>query len=46
MRFLPGASLAMLAMLTLGSLVASGCAQVGELKARKSFKAANTAYQA
>jgi tetratricopeptide (TPR) repeat protein len=46
MRFLPGASLAMLAMLTLGSLVASGCAQVGELKARKSFKAANAAYQA
>ena len=29
-----------------GSFVASGCAQVGELKARKSFKAANTAYQA
>jgi tetratricopeptide (TPR) repeat protein len=46
MRFLPGASLAMLAMLTLGSFVASGCAQVGELKARKSFKAANAAYQA
>jgi tetratricopeptide (TPR) repeat protein len=46
MRFLPGASLAMLAMLTLGSLVVSGCAQVGELKARKSFKAANAAYQA
>ena len=46
MRFLPGASLAMLAMLTLGSLVLSGCAQVGELKARKSFKAANAAYQA
>jgi tetratricopeptide (TPR) repeat protein len=46
MRFLPGASLAMLAMLTLGSVVAAGCAQVGELKARKSFKAANAAYQA
>jgi tetratricopeptide (TPR) repeat protein len=46
MRFLPGASLAMLAMLTLGSFVASGCAQVGELKARKDFKAANQAYQA
>ena len=46
MRFLPGASLAMLAMLTLGSFVASGCAQVGELKARKAFKAANAAYQA
>ena len=46
MRFLPGTSLAALAMLTLGSLVASGCAQVGELKARKAFKAANQAYQA
>ncbi len=46
MRFLPGASLAVLAMLTLGSFVTSGCAQVGELKARKSFKAANQAYQA
>ncbi len=46
MRFLPGASLALLAMLTLGSFVTSGCAQVGELKARKQFKAANQAYQA
>jgi len=46
MRFLPGASAAMLAMLTLGSIAVSGCAQVGELKARKDFKAANTAYQA
>ena len=31
-------------MLTLGS-VAAGCSQVGELKARKAFKAANQAYQ-
>ena len=46
MRFLPGASLAVLAMLTLGSFVASGCAKVGELQARKAFKAANQAYQA
>jgi len=46
MRVLPGASAAVLAMLTLGSVAASGCAQVGELKARKQFKAANTAYQA
>jgi tetratricopeptide (TPR) repeat protein len=46
MRFLPGASQVAVAMLTLGSLVASGCAQVGELKARKAFKAANQAYQA
>ena len=46
MRFIPGPSLAVLAMLTLGSFAASGCAQVGELKARKSFKAANQAYQA
>jgi len=46
MRCLPGASLAVLAMLTLGSFATSGCAQVGELKARKSFKAANQAYQA
>ena len=46
MRFLPGASTAMLAILTLGSIAASGCAQVGELKARKQFKAANGAYQA
>ena len=33
-------------MLALGSIVASACAQVGELKARKAFKAANQAYQA
>jgi tetratricopeptide (TPR) repeat protein len=32
-------------MLTLGSLTA-GCAKVGEIKAKKAFKAANQAYQA
>src|SRR5262245_52793203 len=46
MRFLPGASLPMLTMLTLGSVAVSGCSQVGELQARKAFKAANQAYQA
>jgi len=46
MRFLPGGSLPTVAVLALGSVLVSGCAQVGELKARKSFKAANTAYQA
>jgi len=46
MRSFSGASLAVLAMLTLGSFAASGCSQVGELKARKAYKAANQAYQA
>jgi tetratricopeptide (TPR) repeat protein len=46
MRLLPGASLAVLAMLAVGSFTSSGCAQVGDLKARKAFKAANQAYQA
>src|SRR4029079_11067492 len=46
MRFLPGGSLPTVAVLALGSVLVSGCAHVGELKARKSFKAANTAYQA
>jgi tetratricopeptide (TPR) repeat protein len=46
MRLLPGASLVVLAMLAVGSFTSSGCAQVGELKARKAFKAANQAYQA
>ena len=45
MRSLTGASLAAVAMLALGSF-ASGCSQVGELKARKAYKAANQAYQA
>jgi len=45
MRSLSGASLACVAMLALGSLTA-GCAKVGEIKAKKAFKAANQAYQA
>src|SRR6266498_5740778 len=45
MRALTGASLAVAAMLALGSL-SSACSQVGELKARKAYKAANQAYQA
>src|SRR4051812_33879849 len=43
MRVLSGASLAIVAMLALGSV---GCSQVGELQSRKAFKAANQAYQA
>lgn len=46
MRSLSGASRAAVAMLALASFAASGCAQVGELKARKAYKAANQAYQA
>ena len=45
MRSLSGASLAFVAMLTLGSF-AAGCGQVNVIRARKSFKAANQAYQA
>jgi tetratricopeptide (TPR) repeat protein len=45
MRSLSGASLALVAMLTLGSFVA-GCGQVNVIKARKAFKAANQNYQA
>jgi tetratricopeptide (TPR) repeat protein len=45
MRSLSGASLAVVAMLTLG-LSASGCGQVNVIKARKAFKAANQNYQA
>jgi tetratricopeptide (TPR) repeat protein len=44
MRSLSGASLACVAMLAVGSLTA-GCAKVGEIKAKKAFKAANQAYQ-
>ena len=42
MRFLTGASLAMVAVLALGAV---GCAKVGELKSMKAFKSANQAYQ-
>ena len=45
MRSLSGASLAVFAMLTLGSLTV-GCGQVNVIKARKAFKAANQSYQA
>lgn len=44
MRSLSGASLAVVAMLALSSLV--GCAKVGQLKGMKAFKAANQAYAA
>jgi tetratricopeptide (TPR) repeat protein len=43
MRSLSGASRSIAAMLTVGCLTA--CSQVGELKARKAYKAANQAYQ-
>src|SRR5579872_2913058 len=43
MRSLSGASLAFVSMLALGSIV--GCGKVGEIKAKKAFKAANAAYQ-
>jgi len=41
-----GASLAVIAMLTLGTIVSSACSQVGVVQARRSFKAANAEYQA
>ena len=44
MRSLSGASLALVAMLTLGSF-AAGCGQVNVIKARKAFKTANQNYQ-
>jgi Tfp pilus assembly protein PilF len=46
MRSLSGASLAVVAMLALGSITfTAGCAKVGEIRAKKSFKEANAAYQ-
>jgi tetratricopeptide (TPR) repeat protein len=46
MRSLSGASLACVAVVALASLTTLvGCARVGEIKAKKSFKAANQAYQ-
>src|SRR5580704_30917 len=45
MRSLSGASLAVVSVLALGSVATVGCAKVGEIKAKKSFKAANAAYQ-
>jgi len=46
MRAMSGASLTLIAMLTLGTIVSSACAQVGAVQARRSFKAANAEYQA
>lgn len=45
MRAMSGASLALIAMLTLGTIVSSACSQVGAVQARRSFKAANAEYQ-
>jgi tetratricopeptide (TPR) repeat protein len=45
MRSLSGASLAVVSVLALGSVATIGCGKVGEIKARKDFKAANAAYQ-
>jgi tetratricopeptide (TPR) repeat protein len=45
MRSLSGAPLTLVAVLAIGS-VASGCAKVSEIKAKKAFKSANQAYQA
>ena len=45
MRSLSGASTTIVAVLAIGSF-ASGCAKVGEIKAKKAFKSANQAYQA
>src|SRR6201989_3309165 len=45
MRSLSGGSLACVAVLALGSFTAAGCAKVGEIQAKKAFKAANAAYQ-
>jgi tetratricopeptide (TPR) repeat protein len=45
MRSLSGASLAVVSVLALGSVATVGCAKVGEIKAKKAFKAANAAYQ-
>jgi tetratricopeptide (TPR) repeat protein len=44
MRALSGGSLVLSAMVTL--LTAVGCAQIGQIQARQSFKAANDAYRA
>src|SRR4249920_70940 len=45
MRSLSGASLGCVAVLALGSFATTGCAKVGEIQAKKAFKAANSAYQ-
>lgn len=45
MRSLSGASLTVAAMLALVGVATTGCAKIGELKAKKVFKDANMAYQ-
>ena len=46
MRSLSGASLALTAVLALGSVASTvGCSKVGEIQSKKAFKAANAAYQ-
>jgi tetratricopeptide (TPR) repeat protein len=46
MRSFSGASLGVVAVLALGSFASTvGCAKVGEIQAKKAFKAANAAYQ-
>jgi tetratricopeptide (TPR) repeat protein len=46
MRSLSGASLGFVAVLALGAVTSTvGCAKVGEIQAKKAFKAANAAYQ-
>ncbi len=44
MRAFSGASLASIAMVALS--ISAGCSQIGQVKAKRSFKAANAAYQA
>jgi len=44
MRVFSGASLASIAMVALS--ISAGCSQIGQVKAKRSFKAANAAYQA
>src|SRR5438874_3168393 len=46
MRSLSGASLTIVAVLSLGVFASVGCAKVSEIKAKKAFKTANQAYQA
>jgi len=41
-----GASLTLIAMLTLGTIGSTACSQVGAVQGRRSFKAANAEYQA
>src|SRR5437667_3548176 len=46
MRAISGASLACIAMLTLGTVATSvGCAQIGQVQGKRTFRAANEAYK-